>query len=263
MFNVNWREIDYKKYIKPVLYGILVISVMIGLQLFITVFYRDEGKMIEAFTDSEANFKKSQITVVGNLGEKYFTKEDKENLIEFLGNEIGLNTDYNIHTVKGDKTETVSVFKQGNNANTEIEMISVEETKANKNIVNQYVYVNLTLYEDKSKILSYRNLVQDAMKKLDIGTVNSTIKIEGTYDGKLSYLDKNKITDEIIDELQLKIVNDHRGEDLYTVYGYSSLIKDYITVEKNRVNVNLVFQYDEEKNQTVLYLATPIMNEDY
>lgn len=263
MFHVNWKEIPYKNYIKPVLYTIVVVGVMIGLQVCITAVYRDEKKMIVAFTDSKASFKKSQITVVGNLGEKYFTKEDKENLIEFLGNEIGLKKDYNVETVKGDKTETVSVFKQGNNAKTEIELISVEEAKNQKTVVNQYVYVNLTLYEDKNKILSYRNLIQDAMKKLDLGTVNSTIKIEGTYEGKLSHLDKNKIVDQMIDELQLTIINDHRGTDLYTIYGYSSLMKDYITVEKNKVNVNIIFQYDEEQNETILYLATPVMNEDY
>lgn len=263
MFDVNWKEIQYKNYIKPVLYSILVIGVMIGLQLLITAFYRDEEKMIVAFTDSEANYKKSQITVVGNLGEKYFTKEDKENLIEFLGTEIGLQKDYDVQTVKGDKTETVSVFKQGSNANTEIEMISVEEVKNQKPVINQYVYVKLTLYEDKSKILSYRNLIQDAMNKLEIGTVNSTVKIEGTYDGKLSQLDKNKIADQIVNELQLTIISDHRGEELFTIYGYSSLIKDYILVENNKVNVNIIFQYDEEQNQTVLYLATPVMNEDY
>lgn len=85
----------------------------------------------------------------------------------------------------------------------------------------------------------------------------------GTYDGKLSIEERNKITDRFVKDLQANVVVEQRGDELYTVYAYTGLINDYVKSEGNKINVNIAFNYNEKKNKTNLYVATPILNQDY
>ena len=59
------------------------------------------------------------------------------------------------------------------------------------------------------------------------------------------------------------MVVEQRGDELYTVYAYTGLINDYVKSEGNKINVNIAFNYNEKKNKTNLYVATPILNQDY
>ena len=45
--------------------------------------------------------------------------------------------------------------------------------------------------------------------------------------------------------------------------GWKSDIDEYITVSSNKINVNIMMNYDEQKDETNVYVATPISSEDY
>ena len=47
-----------------------------------------------------------------------------------------------------------------------------------------------------------------------------------------------------------------------TVYAYNKGIKNYIMIGKDKVNVNICIGDDEEKNETTVYLATPMNMQD-
>ena len=61
----------------------------------------------------------------------------------------------------------------------------------------------------------------------------------------------------------LKIAYENRKEDLFTVYAYSGLIEEYITVAGSKVNMQIAMSYDEKKDITFVYLATPFLNDGY
>ena len=72
---------------------------------------------------------------------------------------------------------------------------------------------------------------------------------------------KDVITMELLEQLNAQIVAEHR-QDIYVVYAYTSKIKEYKKVGKDKVNLTIAISYDEQKNTTNIMLATPLLNQD-
>ena len=60
-----------------------------------------------------------------------------------------------------------------------------------------------------------------------------------------------------------EMVKSLQGEDFYCFYGYTDRIDNYVVTDNERVNLNLVITYDEEKDVTHVIWATPFLNEDF
>ncbi len=249
------------------LYVILLAWVGVGVQMIVNYAYHDESKIINAFSGAEPKVVQSKLTLVGKFGDKYMTTTDKNNMIDYITGKLNIENSLDKEEVDGSTTTAVVAKKEGTNANAEIEVISIdskEEGSAKK--TNQYVYTTIELYEDISRILEYKKIVDDTYDDLGLKEKDASVMLQGTYDKKLLLDEKNAIADEMLEKLQAKIVKENRTEEkgsVYTIYAYTPLIEDYITVNNSRVNVNIVYTYDESDDITTLYVATPILNTDY
>ena len=74
---------------------------------------------------------------------------------------------------------------------------------------------------------------------------------------------ENDITDKIMDKMNADIVTGNRTKEIYTVYGYSEEMEDYVVFGSTKTNVNVAITYDELNNETLIYMATPIINQDF
>lgn len=252
---------------KVLLYIVVLAWVGVGVQMLVNYAYHDESKMLHAFAGADANVVESKLTLVGNFGEKYMTAEDKKNMIDYITGKLNIERSLDKQEVDGSTTTAVVAKKEGKNANAEIQVISIaskEQGSAKK--TDQYIYTTIELYDDVSKVLEYKNIVDAAYDEIGLKDVDASITLQGTYDRKIELEERNKIADGLLENLQAKIVKENRTEEankVYTVYAYTPLISDYITVNNSRVNLNIVYTYDEKDDITTLYLATPILNTDY
>ena len=67
----------------------------------------------------------------------------------------------------------------------------------------------------------------------------------------------------MLDAYKGELVKTILGENFYCIYGFTNSIKEYRTIDGNKINLNLVITYDEEKNITNIVWATPFLNEDF
>ena len=146
---------------------------------------------------------------------------------------------------------------------TEIQYTSIEEAVTDNVLdVQEYIFLRLSLHDSYSSVLAYRDILEKLMKKFDVEP-QITTNLKGSYAKELSLQEKNEITDEILKHIQGKVIIEHRSDDLFTVYAYSSLIPEYEVSNRKKINISINFSYDENEGKTYLYLATPIMNEDF
>ncbi|MDO5294354.1 MAG: YwmB family TATA-box binding protein [bacterium] len=255
------------KKVKIGLYIVALVWVGVGVQMIVNYAYRDEGKMLHAFAEAEANVVQSKLTIVGNYGDKFMTTSDKKNMIDYITGKLNIEESLDKKEVNGETTTSVIAQKQGRNANAEVELISIDSKEQNSaKKTNQYVYVTIELYNDISKVIEYKNAVNAAYEEMGISDVDASITLQGTYDRAVELEERNKITDQLLEQLQAKIVKENRTDQsnsAYTVYAYTPLINDYIMVNDSRVNLNIVYTYDKDEDITTLYVATPILNTDY
>ena len=53
------------------------------------------------------------------------------------------------------------------------------------------------------------------------------------------------------------------SDDVFNVYAYSDSIKDYVVNGTTKSNINIVMTYDSNADVTWIYVATPILSENY
>ena len=110
--------------------------------------------------------------------------------------------------------------------------------------------------------MTYKNMVEDLFEASGIeGYVNLNLK--GEMPGALNYYERNKAADELLELLDAKIVTESRENDLFTIYAYTDAVDEYVLNAGQKININIVQEYDEISNKTVIYLSTPLNNLDY
>ena len=191
----------------------------------------------------------------GKFGVCYLTQEEKERLVENIASALGITSSYGLATVCGDEVNTTVLSKEGVNGSVTIKAIT-QEPQA------QYVYVNITVYNNIDCAGFYRELVEGMFDAMGIqGNVN--MNLVGSLEGALNSTEKNELADGLLDRLGAKVVTENRDNDIFTIYAYSKGAGSYITIGGNKINMNIAIGYDEEQDRTKVYLASPINSLDY
>ena len=100
------------------------------------------------------------------------------------------------------------------------------------------------------------------MKAVGSGNIKGLTLI-GSVPGDMSMEEKGKRADRLFRSLDAAVVEAVRKEELYSIYGFSTEIKDSICYGEKEINLNLAFAYDELEDETVIYLAVPFIQMDY
>lgn len=251
------KKTRYIVYIVGILWLAVVTQIVMGFML------KDNVKITQAFMVGNSVTTQSYLEMAGECDDSYLTEKEKEEIIHSIGKKIGLTID----TIQSETKDNISqlwVEKVAKNAKTQINFVSVNSSLTdNIKHTKYYVLVKLTVYEKMDSIIEYKSLLESVFRKLDVKEQQSVIEFTGRYPGELSIGERNEITDEMIQRLGGRVAYENRSKELYTVYAYSGLIDEYITVAKNKVNIQVAMNYNEDTDETVVYLATPVLNGSY
>ena len=226
-----------------------------------------------AFTDSADGEEWCELDTYiegyGKFGICYLTQEEKERLVENIASALGITSSYGLATVYEEEVNTTVLSKESVNGNVTIKAITQEQqgTENTDGLAGtqpqaQYVYVNITVYNNIDCAVSYRELVEGMFDAMGIqGNVN--MNLVGSIEGTLNSTEKNELVDGLLDRLGAKVVAENRDSDIFTIYAYSKGAGSYITIGGNKINMNIAIGYDEEQDRTKVYLASPINSLDY
>ena len=105
-----------------------------------------------AFTDSAGGEEWCELDTYiegyGKFGVCYLTQEEKERLVENIASALGITSSYGLATVCEDEVNTTVLSKESVNGSVTIKAIT-QEPQA------QYVYVNITVYNNIDCAVSY------------------------------------------------------------------------------------------------------------
>lgn len=237
--------------------GILWLFALI--QLIVNYEETKEPDIITAFTNDMYLRTLSTVKATGFCGNKYMSVEDREKLAKEVAGGLGINDIYDIYT-ENNKT-TLTKYVEG--VRTVINVVTVE-SHVEKTILTQRQYVTVEMEFDNSleSAVYYRDKVEKLFDYMDIGA-DITLRLRGDIEGELSNSEKNNISDHILENVGGRVVSENRGADMYTIYAYTDSIEDYVVYGTTKTNINIVISYNDAKGVTEVYMATPIMNEDY
>ena len=122
-----------------------------------------------------------------------------------------------------------------------------------------YVCAEVTLFgTEEQDVTAFKKRLEKAAKELELTEISTTLELCGVYNGEIPLGEKDSLTDALLKELYAAPVYENRENANYTVYAYTGAIKDYIVVEKKRLNVQVAIYYDRSSDRTEVVLASPI-----
>lgn len=244
---------------KKLIYICGILWLFAFIQLIVNYEEAKEPDIITAFTNDMYLSTLSTVKGTGFYGNLYMSSEDKESLAKEVANRLGMDEVYDISTEDGKTTLSKSV----SGVRTVINVITVE-SHVEKAVLTQKQYVTIEMEFDNSleSAVYYRDKVEELFEDMDIGA-DITLSLRGDIEGELSNSEKNVIADHILENVGGEIVTENRGADMYTIYAYTDEIEDYVVYGTTKTNINVVITYNDVRGVTEVYMATPIMGEDY
>ena len=244
---------------KRAMYAVIVLWAVLTAVYMTNMGRADKVSISTAFTDSVDGEEWCELDTYiegyGKFGVCYLTQEEKERLVENIASALGITSSYGLATIYEEEVNTTVLSNESVNGSVTIKAIT-QEPQA------QYVYVNITVYNNIDCAVSYRELVEGMFDAMGIqGNVN--MNLVGSIEGTLNSTEKNELADGLLDRLGAKVVTENRDNDIFTIYAYSKGAGSYITIGGNKINMNIAIGYDEEQDRTKVYLASPINSLDY
>ncbi len=225
-------------------------------------------------------------------GAMYLAGDSAHELLNQLAGYMGVEGEYEFSRSNTDTGYEAVLVKEAESSRLELKLITVEQEE-NKNLIsqNQYISINLKIFNSVSSAFYYRKVVAGSMEKLfdewekKNGVTDEYAKRRHNLIDNLDVSVKGKIHGYVQPETQKEVAAglitaigaetifenlqdtertaENNGHPLYSIYAYTSGINDYVAIGKNKININVVFTYSEDENVTYIHIGSPIINYDY
>lgn len=257
------------------LFCVIVIWTVVLVQGIALTSESGEEKSVEVFHTLNLSTTKGSVEITAPINKLYLSQEEKKNVLMDLAEELGITSGFYVKEEEKEDMEraelrwTMDKEKVNLSITTihtpieETDSITKQENIEEKNYIqNQYIYMTCEVKEDTEKLLTYKTLMEKMMNRRGLEPTTN-LNLTGRQSGELTSYEKQEITDRLFHSLEATEVESVKEEELYTVYGYSNLLKNTVAYGENEINLNLAFTYDEEEKQTVFYLSMPYIRTDY
>lgn len=248
-----------------ILLGIcLILWAAAGAQWFVKRIVLEPKEITEVFAETNSILTESMIEIVAEYGNEYLTQEDKKELLRYIGAGIGLEVDGEINMQQEGSRQVYFYEKQGKQAETVLKCVTLGESDTGEKERKHYIMIRLSIYEDTNDyILKYQKKIRKILEELNAEELSCTVQFSGNFEGKLSVMELDEITNKLLNKLEAKVVCENRAEELYTVYAYKRGQERSILVDGNLINLQVAATYLEEENKTKIYLATPVIRGEW
>jgi len=217
----------------------------------------EEETLVTTFNDS--NFQPIQVNVNtwGTVSNSFSSLEDMRNLSQKITDALEIYHFDNIEEKDSESLKEITVVRVSKNAKTTVKVQSIKYDTA-----STYLIIDIILY-DKYKGLVYLKEKLDEIYAQNGIISNTNITIMGNMDGNLTREEKEKVCQRIMRNINAKVEDVYDTGKIYSAYGYTRLIDDYIVSNNKKINVNCAFRYNEYEDKTYLYFATPLITVEY
>lgn len=241
---------------KTKIYVIVLIWVAVGLQFIVNSSIDMEKNMVtQAMSDGVSNLDAGAIRAYGYYGNENIDEKKMTQIAVKLGTMLGIQDGYTVEEKSDDRKKQITYSKKGAYADTNISLATIDgETYVITDIEFNAVGVQ-SIYDYKTRLEGiYEECGMDA---------SMNIYLCNKYKGRLSSSQIAEMVEDYMQDMSAEVVMDTDYLGVRCVYGYSREIDDYVYQKDKKINVNIVFTYDEENDVTTVHRATPFVDKTF
>ncbi len=238
---------------------ILVWSI-VAVQMYVNTEERTdtEDEVVTAFSVMDEGVTGETIQGYAYFGKMEISDEVKEEMLKNLAWKLGIQDGYEFSTGQGDGFSKMTLTKKGKYATTLLRIITItgQETP------EQHITVQIDTVADVEKAFSLYHRTKEVFEEIEVdGRVSLEVEMEKA--GDVWKTKGKKFAEEIFDLGKAKTVDVIEENEIHTVYGYTSSESAYLTLDGNKVNMQVVMSYDEVGDKTYVKVGLPIVNSSY
>lgn len=223
-----------------------------------------KGNIVTAFAARDYLSTNGVVSVYADYGNKYMSVEDKEAIIEKLAVAVGIDGDIECVTQREEMNDaykaTTSFSTYNNYSTTDIRVVTVEsQGEAGIIYLEQYILMELSIDNSVESAVYYQDKIKNAFDQMNIDA-DVTLSLKGCVQGTLSNSKKNAISEGIIKDLNGEMVIGGGDEEVYTIYGYTEDMEDYVLNGTIKSNITVMITYDKASDITWIQVGTPNIN---
>ncbi len=220
----------------------------------------EEETLVTTFNNSQFQPIQINLNTWGTLNNSFSTLEEMRELSKHFTDDLKISNFDHVEEKESESLREFTVIRASKNAKTTVKLQSIKDELSDT--ANTYLVIDIIIY-DKYKGLAYLKEKLDKIYAANDIKANTNITIMGHMKGKLTEKERDKICKSIMKNIDARVEEVYETEKIYSVYGYTKLIDEYITSNQKKINVNCAFRYNEYENKTYLYLATPLITVEY
>ncbi|MTI69393.1 MAG: hypothetical protein FH751_03935 [Firmicutes bacterium] len=256
----------------------LLIGIIIVLSFINYTFAEDistNKPLIDTFNSTDAEFVEINLNSNSKIKDKFLSMEELNklgvNLIDMLNikgeltnknnlNESDLKNYYSYELIRGKEQNHIIIYGRDdyNNYITAILLTykddynTLEETDLVIDVINN----------DKNEVEKTKKRIKEIYSKLDSNPQFTTC-IVGSFEGKLSSVDKYQVVSKALNATEGKKVEGVVDSSLVSISAYTPNIDKYIYTGKRKMNLNLALRYNDYEKKTYIWIGSPIITTGY
>ena len=246
---------------KKKLYIVVLIWAAVALQIFITKRIDRESQMVtQVMSDGVENVTAAEVKLYAHYGDETMTEAARQKILQRVGEKLGIISGYDIITsTEGENTSTTFV-KKGENGDTTIRLISMEQTNADGSTTQENYLMTEIALKNQSTENIYRCKEQLDQIYADLGlSGSSNLYLCSQEKGRMTEDEMQKVTADFLETMHAKKRNEIELQDTLCIYGYSDNVPEYVYQNDHKVNVNIAFTYDEAEDITYIHRGLPFI----
>lgn len=249
-------------YRRGLIISIIIISTIIVSRVIEEKKSYGSDQLVEALNMTTFTIESAEINMSGEYMPRYMTEDEMRVMAVMIANNLGLEN-YEGNFQENEERSTFTIEKKAAAAYTRIELIEkTEMVEAGTFLARNYLTVTIKLFDKCHSISYFENQIAKLFSDLKIVPTKG-LTVTAIHDGIVSDEDAKAVMVDVIKALNGEIRDIYIDDSYHSAYGYTKYMKDFVISKGEKVNMDLAVTYDEEKNKTNLYAATPVITLEY
>lgn len=248
---------------KSKIYILLLVWTAAIVQFFVNKGVNREDKMLEAMALADVTSYESEISAYGFYGNGYISDETKKQMLIRLAGKLGVTSGYAITEDDSSDGAVITFQKEGTEGDTKIQIVTMKESDEAGNVLYEnYLSMEVKLHQKTELSSNISREIEELYLDIGIEPVMN-MYVGGISPGRMTEEEMEQEIEDFFDLMHADVVCQEKFDNVYTVYGYSSDLSNYVYQNDEKVNVNIAFSYDETSDETCIHMAVPFVDRSY
>jgi len=210
--------------------------------------------------DLEGNYLKGDISGNQRIYEKFMGLDVLEGIGYNIKENLGM-TETDRRTQEDDNYNQMNFYGYDKDENQlTIILSSYFDEEIDKG--ETYLYIN---FANQEQFLKINGIIDDIDNIYNDYNVNAeiTTNIIGSIDGSIDFDRYQDRINESIEGINGNILGTYEDDNLISYNIYTNWIDNFMTIEKDKMNLNIALRYNESDDATLIFIGTPIITGGY